>query len=464
MKGTILIVDDERGIRSMLEIFFKNQGYKTYTEKSCKGSIAILREVSNIDVVITDLVLPDGDGIEILKFIKEINPSIQVIVITAYGTTQSAVNAMKLGAYDFIEKPFDIEELSLLVEKAIEKKELLEQNKVLREEITSKYNLENIIAYSPQMRNIVEIVKIVAPTPSNILITGESGTGKEVIARAIHNLSQRSSGKFVAINCGAIPKELMESELFGYVRGAFTGAVKDKEGLFKVANGGTIFLDEIVELPLDMQVKLLRVLQEKSIRPVGGNEEIKVDVRVIAATNKNLKEEVRAGRFRNDLFYRLNIINIELPPLRERREDIPYLINHFLKLYTTLSQKKIDGIEPKAFEFLLNYNYPGNVRELENMIERGVTLCKSGYIQLEDLIGNFSYEVTPDHLSISRELEDKLEGQFNLDRYLEEIEHKALIKALDRSGWNKTKAAKLLGISFRSLRYRLKKFGLDDNE
>ncbi|GIW46335.1 MAG: acetoacetate metabolism regulatory protein AtoC [Deltaproteobacteria bacterium] len=453
-KNTVLVVDDEPGMREFLEIMLKRDGYIVDTAPD--GARALDKmENTLFDLAIVDIQMPVMNGIELLRRINEKSPETTVIMITAYASHETAIEAMKLGAYDYITKPFKIDEIKLVIKKAIEKKKLERENKRLRKELETKYGFGNIIGRSPSIIKVFDLIKRVADLNVNVLITGESGTGKELVARAIHYSGIRRGGPFVPVNCGAIPESLIESELFGYKRGAFTGALRDKKGLFEEADGGTIFLDEIADLPLHLQVRLLRVIEEKSIRPLGSTETIPIDIRVIAATNKNLEEEIEKGRFREDLYYRLNVIKIELPPLRERKEDIAPLAIHFISKYSREMGKDIRGISPKALETLESYHYPGNVRELENIIARSVALETSNVIRQETL----------PQLVGSKDLIDlgaDLSSGTNLDAVLENVERRFIEKALKSTGGNKTEAAKLLGITLRSLRYRLAKLGLYD--
>jgi two-component system response regulator PilR (NtrC family) len=453
-KNTVLVVDDEPGMREFLEIMLKRDGYIVDTAPD--GARALDKmENTLFDLAIVDIQMPVMNGIELLRRINEKSPETTVIMITAYASHETAIEAMKLGAYDYITKPFKIDEIKLVIKKAIEKKKLERENKRLRKELETKYGFGNIIGRSPSIIKVFDLIKRVADLNVNVLITGESGTGKELVARAIHYSGIRRGGPFVPVNCGAIPESLIESELFGYKRGAFTGALRDKKGLFEEADGGTIFLDEIADLPLHLQVRLLRVIEEKSIRPLGSTETIPIDIRVIAATNKNLEEEIEKGRFREDLYYRLNVIKIELPPLRERKEDIAPLAIHFISKYSREMGKDIRGISPKALETLESYHYPGNVRELENIIARSVALETSNVIRQEtlpQLVGS------KDFIDLGADLSSGT----NLDAVLENVERRFIEKALKSTGGNKTEAAKLLGITLRSLRYRLAKLGLYD--
>ncbi|HWP91740.1 MAG TPA: sigma-54 dependent transcriptional regulator [Thermodesulfobacteriota bacterium] len=451
-KSKILVVDDEPGMREFLEIMLQKDNY--VVETASDGSEAIHKiEGDLFDLAVVDVQMPVMNGIEVLKRVNEKSPETTVIMITAFASHETAIEAMKLGAYDYITKPFKIDEIKLVIKKALDKKRLERENSRLRKELETKYGFGNIIGRSPSIVKVFELIKRVSELKVNVLITGESGTGKELVARAIHYSGTRHEGPFVPVNCGAIPETLMESELFGYRRGAFTGAIRDKKGLFEEASNGTIFLDEIADLPLHLQVKLLRVIEEKSIRPLGSSEPIPVDVRVIAATNKKLEEEVSKGRFREDLFYRLNVIKIVLPPLRERKEDISPLAIHFIGKYSREMGKDIRGISPKALEILESYHYPGNVRELENIIARCVALETLNVIRQETLPQLVSGK---DYL----DLETSFSSTASLDTLLGNVEKKMIEKALRSTGGNKTEAAKLLGITLRSLRYRLAKHGL----
>ena len=450
----VLLVDDEVSILQFLRLLLEEAGY----EVAEADSVASAREKldqGGFDLALCDIVMPDGNGLDLLKEIKRDEPQTAVIMMTAYGSTKSAIEAMRLGAYDYVSKPFDVEELKVLVQKALEKTELVAENVYLRRELEGKYQFSNIIGRSPKMQEIFALVERIARTNSTVLLHGESGTGKELIARAIHFSSPRSQHRFLSINCGALPENLLESELFGHERGSFTGAVKEKKGLFREAGKGTLLLDEIGEMSATMQVKLLRALQEKKVRKVGGHNEEPVDVRIIAATNQDLEEKIAAGEFREDLFYRINVIPMELPPLRRRREDIPLLVEFFSKKY---SQEL--GVEPKrisqeAMRRLEGYSWPGNVRELENVIERALALTTGGSITAEEI---------PDYLleKPGRKkdwLELPAEG-LDLEDHLETIRRELMMQALERSGGVQTKAAELLGISFRSFRYYAKKVGL----
>jgi len=453
-RGRILVVDDERSMREFLEIYFRGEGFEVATAESAEVALAAA-EADPFDVVITDIQMPGRSGLDLLHDLRESCPETQVVVITAFASTDSAIEAMKRGAYDYVTKPFQVDEIGLVVEKALEKKQLSAENRWLREELRSRSAPRNLIGNSPAMQRVYELVAQVAGTKSNVLISGESGTGKELVARAIHELSDRAERPLVTVNCGAIPENLLESELFGHVRGAFTGAVQNKVGLFEVADGGTLFLDEVGELPALLQVKLLRAIQEKTIRPVGGTRDRQVDVRILAATNRDLAEEVASGRFREDLYYRLNVIQIALPPLRERMEDVPLLVHHFLAKHAAELGKEVTGISQEAMDRLLAHPFPGNVRELENITERAVALSSGPVVDLDAL--------PPTVLARERaERPSRIpEGGVNLEALVADFERSLLREALERSGGVKKRAARLLGISFRSFRYRLEKLGLD---
>ena len=369
----ILVLDDERSLCELLKVVFKKEGYEVLTTPSPKKAIEITKK-DDIDVLVSDIKLPEMSGMEVLKRLRKARPELPVVMITAYGTIKEAVEALKMGAYDYIIKPFDIEELKVVVAKAIENKKLQDENIRLRKELREKYSFENMIGKSKKMVEIYSLIEKIAPTETTVLITGESGTGKEMAARAIHYLSPRRDKPFVTINCGALPESLLESELFGHVKGSFTGAVSDKKGMFEVADKGTLFLDEVGEMSPMTQVKLLRALQERKIRRVGGTEEIPVNVRIIAATNQDLKKKIADGSFREDLYYRLNVLSLEMPPLRERKEDIPLLVNHFLQKYCQKLGRKLKRVAPEVYAVFETYHWPGNIRELENVIERVVAI------------------------------------------------------------------------------------------
>lgn len=457
MKARLLVVDDEESIREFLEIMLKKEGYEvTLAEDGSKAKDLLAKK--SFDMIISDLQMPNMTGIELLKHVKESYPETVFMMITAFGTTETAVEAMKMGAYDYLTKPFKIDEVRLNIQNALRSKNLEVENKVLKKELVKEYSFQSIVGNSQPMHQIFDLIKRVSQAPTNVLITGESGTGKEVVAKAIHYNGPLKDKPFVTINCGAIPENLMESEMFGHKKGSFTGAVVDKAGLFEVADGGTLFLDEVGELPITIQVKLLRAIQERVIRRVGATEDQKVDVRIIAATNRNLEEMVQKGGFRQDLFYRLNVINIKTPSLRERREDIPLLANHFLKKYNERLNKNISGISQEAMEILKGYDYPGNVRELENLIERTVAL-EAGATILPESLPPMVNTTSGRKMASSNEIEVGPEG-LDLDKVMGQIEKELLIKAIHTAGGVKKKAAKLLHISFRSMRYRIEKYNL----
>jgi two-component system response regulator PilR (NtrC family) len=457
MKARILVVDDEESIREFLEIMLKKEGYEVSCVEDGQKALDFLKKKS-VDMVISDLQMPNVTGIELLKQVKDQYPDMLFMMITAFGTTETAVEAMKLGAYDYITKPFKIDEVRINIANALRSQNLEVENRTLKKELKQEYSFQSLVGNSEPMHRIFEMIKRVSQTPTNILVTGESGTGKEMIAKAIHYNGPLKDKPFVTVNCGAIPESLMESEMFGHKKGSFTGAVADKSGLFEVADGGSLFLDEVGELPVTIQVKMLRAIQERVIRRVGGTDDVKVDVRIIAATNRNLSDMVDKGDFRQDLFYRLNVINIESPPLRDRREDIPSLASHFLRKYNDRLGKTVNGISDEAMDKLKKYDYPGNVRELENVIERTVAL-EGGSTILPESLPPFVNTAQGRKLASSHEIEITEEG-VDLDRVIGQIEKELLVKAIHMSDGVKKRAAKLLQISFRSMRYRCEKYSL----
>jgi two-component system response regulator PilR (NtrC family) len=442
-------------MQEFLEIFFRSEGYDVVTAGDVDTALVHL-ENDEFDVVISDIQMPGRSGIDLVHATYEMSPETVVIMITAFASTETAISAMKEGAYDYVTKPFKVDELRIVVEKALEKKLLSSENQRLRRELRSHSRDRTIIGNSAVIRRVCELITQVADSKANVLISGESGTGKEVVARAIHRGGPRRDKPFVAVNCAAIPETLLESELFGHVKGAFTGAVQNKEGLFEIADDGTLFLDEVGELTLSVQVKLLRAIQEKSFRRVGGSGDTRSNVRIIAASNRRLEDEVAAGRFREDLYYRLNVIEIPLPSLRERSEDIPLLVAHFIEKYATELDKDVDLITDDAIARLMEYRFPGNVRELENVIERAVALSRSKVIDLESLPpAVLSPAACADSPRIT-----STEG-IDLEMMLDEYEGGLLKEALQAANGVKKRAAKLVGVSFRSFRYRLEKLGLD---
>lgn len=453
-KGNILIVEDEKSMREVLRMLLEGEHYEVTTAADgLEGLSCIEKDI--YDLVITDMKMPKADGLAVLGKVKELSPETIVIMITAFGTTETAIEAMKLGAYDYISKPFNIDEIRLIVRKALEKKRLSEELTLLREKVESTYSLENIIGQSPGMQELFKIVPKIAQSSSNVLILGESGSGKELIAAALHTLSQRKEKNFVTINCAAFPEGLLESELFGHMKGSFTGAMYNKQGLFEIADDGSVLLDEIAEMPSSLQAKLLRVLENGIFRRIGGTTDIKVDIRVISATNKNLREEIAAGRFREDLFYRLNVIPITIPPLRDRKEDIPLLVDHFLKKTAVGASKKF---APEAMKLLMDYSWKGNVRELENVVERVVLLAERAEIQPSDLPS----EIRPSNLpaEITGYAPEFTGARVDIDQIISDMEKKYLLTALNKAGGVKTEAAKLLNLTFRSFRHRLQKYGI----
>jgi two-component system response regulator PilR (NtrC family) len=453
---SILIVDDERSMRELLEFVLARQGYAVDTAENGRVALNRLRERA-FDLIITDIQMPDMTGIELLEQVKTTSPDTVVIMITAFATVDTARQAFKLGAEDFIIKDsgFDVEELKLLVKKAIEKTQLKERVELLQKELTRRSSFENIIGRSPQMQQVYRMIETVAQTHSTALIMGESGTGKELVARAIHSHSPRRDMPFVSVNCGALTETLLESELFGYMKGAFTGAAANKKGLVEAASGGTIFLDEIGEMSSAMQVKLLRVLQERTVRRVGGVEEVPIDLRVIAATNRDLEREVADGNFRQDLFYRISVIPIELPPLRDRVEDIPDLAEHFIaKLARDTGRERIK-VSPEAMRYLEAYQWPGNVRELENTLERAVALEPTDAIQADRLPQRILHykPIAPESLDLPEEGMDLIE-------FLATLERSYLLEALRRTNGSQTRAAELLRMSVRSFRHLMTKYNL----
>jgi len=443
----VLIIDDDDSLRRVMEFTLQEAGYQVFSSVNGRSGIQLFFE-HRPEVVITDIQMPDLSGYEVLKTIKQESPETMVIVVTAFGTVEKAVEAMKLGAYDYLTKPFGRDELRLAVEKALSFKGLREENSRLRAQLTQQTDFSRLVGNSDKMQHVFEIVRRVAPTEASVLITGESGTGKELIAQAIHHGSDRGKGPLVTVNCAAIPGDLLESELFGHVKGAFTGAIKDRKGKFELANGGTLFLDEVGDLPVELQPKLLRVLQEREVEPVGEGIPRKVDVRVISATNQDLEEAISRGAFREDLYYRLAVIPVSLPPLRERKDDLPVLVKHFLGKYSPGTALEITEA---AMQSLMKYRWPGNVRELENTIERMTILRRSEILDVADLPS----KIRQPQLAQSPVLNLPDEGF-----PLEQLEEEAVREALLRTDWNQTKAAAFLRIPRHTLIYRMEKYGI----
>lgn len=452
----ILVVDDEKSMCEFLEIMLKKDGYEVATTTSGEEALDLL-DKNLYSMVLTDVKMPGVNGFDVLRKTKEVSPDTVVIMITAYGSPEGAVTAIKEGAYDYVTKPFRVEEVKLTIKKSLERSNLIRENILLRQAVEERYKFWNLIGKSPKMQRVYELVEKVSQTKANVLITGESGTGKELVAKAIHYNSDRKDQSFVTLNCGAIPENLLESELFGHMKGSFTGAIANKRGLLEMAAGGTLFMDEIGELPLPLQVKLLRVIQEREFKRVGGTEDIKVDVRIISASNQDLQQKVAQGSFREDLFYRLNVIQIKLPPLRERKEDIPLLVNHFVRKYSAETGKEIEGVTSEALELLLGYDFAGNVRELENIIERSITLETSPSITDRHIRSYLNERMMSK--SIPPTLEIPEEG-IDLNKVVEDLEKAFILKALEHAEGVKKKAAELLGMNFRAMRYKLAKYDL----
>jgi len=456
----ILIVDDELSMRELLEYMLNREGYRATCAENGRQAVALV-EKNSYDLMLCDMRLGDLSGLDVLRACKKHHPGTVVIMISAYASTETAVEAMNQGAFDYVPKPFNKDELLETVAKALKLRTIEQEKELLDGELKRSLNFGMIVGSSPAMQHIYKMIQQVSKTKTNVLITGESGTGKELIARAIHKESGRRDEPFVAINCGGIPETLMESELFGHKKGSFTGAAQDKPGLFQEAHRGTIFLDEIGELSLPIQVKLLRVVQEKMVRPVGGTEDIAVDIRILSATNKQLEKEVIAGKFREDLFYRLNVIEIKVPPLRERKADLRAMAQHFLEKYSKEIGKEISKLSSYALDLMLKYDFPGNVRELENLMERSVALSTTNIILPDSLALSVHKRRWIEGVQDRRFDVDEVAKGVALDSILEEIERAYLKKALECSNGNKNKAAELLGISFRSIRYRLEKLSME---
>ncbi len=453
---SVLIVDDEVGTRESIKMILKHD-YEVFLAKDAEEAFLQIKEHSP-DVILLDIILPDIDGLKVLEKIKGSDPDVIVIMITATKTVKTAVEAMKLGAYDYVTKPFDIDELRLIINRALSNQALEKEVKYLRQEIDKSFNFGNIIGKSGAMENIFKVVRQIADSKSTVLVMGESGTGKELIARAIHYNGNRKNYPFVTINCAAIPETLIESELFGHERGAFTNAIEKKLGRFEIAHHGTLFLDEIGELSLNTQAKILRFLEEKEFNRVGGSKTIKVDVRLITATNRDLNQLLKKGEFREDLYYRINVVPIIMPPLREKKEDILVLLDHFIKKFNTENNKKVKGVSKEALELMMNYDWPGNVRELENLIERVINLTSNEYIQPNEL--PFSFINIP---KISGLKESVLNGKVSFLKAEEEFEKEIILDALKRSNYIQSHAAEILGVSRRILKYKMDKLGISQD-
>jgi len=456
---TILVADDEKSMTEFLEIMLNREGYEVVTVSTAEQAMEAI-ETRELDLVISDINMPRAGGMAVLRRAMEKDPDLPVIMITAYASTDTAVEAMKIGAYDYITKPFKVDEIKLTIAKALERRKDKASLRRLQDELTQTYSIGGLLGKSEKMATLFKLIRKVASSRSTVLITGESGTGKELVAKAIHYLSDRKDKPFHSINCGAMPEQLLESELFGHQKGSFTGAHADKKGLLEIADSGTFFFDEVGEAPLTIQVKMLRVLQEREFKRVGGVKDIKVDIRVIAATNQNLEERIKAGTFREDFFYRLNIITLAIPPLRDRKEDIPILVNKFIEKYAQEDNRKITSISGEALSLLENHHWRGNVRELENVIERAVVLAAGPRIEPENL---------PDYVRFSNvELHegalDVPESGIDLETVISAMEKELLQKALEKTGGRKKEAAKLVNLTFRSFRYKLAKYGIGGHD
>jgi two-component system response regulator PilR (NtrC family) len=460
MADRILIVEDQQSMREFLEIMLSNEGYTVRTAATGEEGFEIFRKEQQ-DLVLTDVRMPGMSGLDLIREIRSVDPSAFIIAITAYACADDAIRALREGAYDYISKPFQIDDLRAVLRNALEARRLRQENLESLESGEESHRFGEIIGKSSEIVEVFDMISRIAPSKASVLIIGESGTGKELVAKAIHRESPRARRPFVTVNCTAIPETLLESEMFGHVKGSFTGAVVNKPGLVEAAHTGTLFLDEVGEIPLSIQAKLLRFLQEREFRRVGGNEYKKVDVRVIAATNKKLEKEMETGLFREDLYYRLNVIRISLPPLREREDDIPLLVDHFLAKFALEQGKQIEKVSSLAARVLSNYDYPGNVRELENLIERCVTLERSDQLTAENLPPKLVEQPPP--ASAPGEMDIPPDG-IDLNRVTEEVERQLVSRALALTGGNRSRASRLLGISLRSLRYRLVKLGMDSDE
>ncbi len=448
---TILIVDDEDAQRSILKGYLEKKGYKIFSASSGTDGIKVVRQ-NLIDIVLSDFKMPDKTGLEVLEEVKKINPEISFVILTAYGTIENAVKAMRLGAFDYISKPVDLDELDLMIERIIEHKNLKSEIQLLKSQLKEKFKIDSIVSNSPKMEEVLSLASRAADSKATILINGESGTGKEVLAKSIHYVSSRKEKPFIAVNIPALPETLLESELFGHEKGAFTGAEKAKKGRFELAESGTIFLDEIGDIPINLQVKLLRVLQEHQIERLGSTESINIDVRIIAATHQNLEAKIKDGTFREDLFYRLNIVSLHIPPLRERKEDVLPLIDYFIEKYVSENNKPKLRVSKEAVDLLIKYNFAGNVRELENIIERAVVLCRTEIITVNDLPNVVS--------GFKAEKEIPVNDELTLVEQVEELEKKLIFDALSKANGNQSQAGRMLGLTERNLRYKMQKYDI----
>ena len=449
----ILIIDDEKSILDLLSVVFKKEGYRVETSLSAKTALELI-DKEEFDLILTDIKLPQMSGMKILKYVKEKYPAMPVVMITAYGTIKQAIEALKMGAMDYIVKPFNMEELKIIVAQGLENRRIQQENVLLKKDLEEKYGMNNMVGKSKKMLEVYNLIEKIAVTDSTVLISGESGTGKEIAARAIHFHSRRRERPFVSINCGALPENLLESELFGHVKGSFTGAIANKKGMFETAEKGTLFLDEVGEMSPWTQVKLLRTLQDRKVRRVGGTDEFPIDVRIIGATNQDLKKRIEEGKFREDLFYRLNVISLELPPLRNRKEDIPLLVSHFLSKYCDKMGRDMKRMAPRVMKVFESYSWPGNVRELENSIERIIAIEERETITESSL---------PEELISPQREQDRsyeVKPGFDLNTTLDDISRNFVQQALQRTNGNLKETATLLGINYRSLRYLIEKLGL----
>ena len=448
---SILIVDDEDAQRSVLKGYLEKKGYRIFSASSGNEGIKTVQN-NIIDIILSDFKMPDRTGLEVLEEVKKINPEISFVILTAYGTIENAVKAMRLGAFDYISKPVDLDELELMIERIIENRNLKSENQILKNQLKEKFKIDSFISQSPKMEEVLSVASRAADSRATVLITGESGTGKEVLAKSIHYVSSRKDKPFVAVNIPALPETLLESELFGHEKGAFTGAEKSKKGRFELAHEGTIFLDEIGDIPINLQVKLLRVLQEHQIEKLGSTDTVNIDVRIIAATHQNLEQKIKDGSFREDLFYRLNIVSLNIPPLRERKEDILPLIEHFIEKYSKENGRENLSLSKETVDTLIKYNFPGNVRELENIIERAVVLSRGNTITVNDLPNVVK--------GFKAEKEIPANEETTLIEQVEELEKKLIFDALTKSNGNQSQAGRLLGLTERNLRYKMQKYGI----